>query len=115
MAIRGRDQTGLAASAAMSFGPIFEAKRHDIEVVAINDLGPVETQRPSVCATTRCMAASPGNRDGRRAISISLGQRQDQGHLGARSRDPAVERARQSTSPWNAPASSAPRPRHRRI
>jgi glyceraldehyde 3-phosphate dehydrogenase len=42
MAIRVAS-TGLAASVATSCAAIYESKRKDIEIVAINDLGPVET------------------------------------------------------------------------
>ena len=37
---------------------IYEAKRNDIEVVAINDLGPVETNA-HLLRYDSCMAASP--------------------------------------------------------
>ena len=38
---------------------IVEAKRNDIEVVAINDLGAGRDQRPSAALRLACMAASP--------------------------------------------------------
>jgi glyceraldehyde-3-phosphate dehydrogenase/erythrose-4-phosphate dehydrogenase len=37
---------------------IVESGRKDIEVVAVNDLGPVETNA-HLCASIPCMAASP--------------------------------------------------------
>ena len=36
---------------------IVESGRRDIEIVAVNDLGPDRNQRPSACAMTASMAA----------------------------------------------------------
>ena len=91
---------------------IYEAKRNDIEVVAINDLGPVETNA-HLLRYDSVHGRFPGTVtvDGD-SISLGHGKIKVTAH-----RDPNTCRGRTSasTSRWNAPAFSAPRPRPRRI
>ena len=54
----GSPSTDSAASAATSCAPSPRAERKDIEVVGINDLGPVETNA-HLLRFDRCTAASP--------------------------------------------------------
>src|SRR5258707_9863181 len=91
---------------------IAESGRKDIEVVGINDLGPVETNA-HLLRFDSVHGRFPGTVtvDG---DSISLGN----GKIKVSAeRDPSNCRGRNSasTSRWNAPASSAPRPRPLRI
>ena len=55
----GSQSTGLAASAAMCLRAIAESGRKDIEVVGINDLGPVETNAHLLRFDSACTAAFP--------------------------------------------------------
>ena len=92
---------------------IYESGRTDIEVVAINDLGPVETN-----AHLLRFDSVHGRFPGTVTVegdSHQPRQRQDQGHRRARSRRSCRGRNSASTSRWNAPASSPPRTRPRRI
>ena len=92
---------------------IAESGRNDIEVVGINDLGPVETNAhllrfDSVHGRFPGTVTVDGDIDQPR-------QRQDQGFGRARSRPSCRGRNSASTSRWNAPASSPPRTRPPRI
>ena len=74
----GSPSTASAASAATSCARIIETKRKDIEVVAINDLGPVETN-----AHLLRFDSVHGRFPGEVTVdgdSISLGNGNDQGH-----------------------------------
>ena len=87
---------------------IYESKRTDIEVVAINDLGPVETNA-HLLRFDSVHGRFPGEVkvDG---DSIDIGN----GKIKVTAvRDPATPpgRTSASTSHWNAPAFSAPRRR----
>ena len=88
---------------------IVESGRKDIEVVGINDLGPVETNAHLLrfdCVHGRFPGTVTVDGD-----SIRRRQRQDQGHRRARSGEAAAARNSASTSRSNAPASSPPRTR----
>ena len=92
---------------------ILESGRKDIEVVAINDLGPVETnahllRRDSVHGKFPHEVKVDGD-------TIDAGARADEGDGGARSRRSCRTRSSASTSRSNAPASSRRRRRRPRI
>ncbi len=92
---------------------IVESGRTDIEVVAINDLGPVETNAhllrfDSVHGRFPHEVTVDGD-------TISVGARQDQGHGDQESRRTAAQGRSASTSRSNAPAFSPRATRRRRI
>ena len=83
---------------------IVESGRRDIEVVAVNDLGPVETNAhllryDSVHGRFPAQVTRRRRHHDRR-------RPQDQGHRDQESRPSCRTRSWTSTSPWNAPASS---------
>jgi hypothetical protein len=84
---------------------IVESGRTDIEVVAINDLGP-SRPTPTCCATIRSTAV-PGTTSRSKA---TRSRRQGKPIKVTAIKDPATCRTRNSasTSRWNAPASSPP-------
>ena len=89
---------------------IVEGGRKDIEVVAINDLGPVETNAHLLRFDLRAWPLPRrGHGQGRHH---RLRQRRDQGDRRSRTRRSCRGRSSASTSRWNAPASS---PRRRRL
>ena len=83
---------------------IAESGRKDIEVVGINDLGPVETNAHLLRFDSR---ARPLPRRGHgQGRHHRRRQRRDQGHRRSRTRRSCPGRTSASTSRWSAPASS---------
>ena len=91
---------------------IVEADRRDIEVIAVNDLAPVETNA-HLLRYDSVHGRFPGEVTVK-GDSISVGNGAIRMHGRTRSGKAAVARSSASTSRWNAPASSPPRTRPRR-